>query len=268
MLTTDYKDGAPNWVDVAAPDISRAAGFYRELFGWDYHPGGAGIDGYGTFRLYGARVAGGMTMPEDQTEGAWTVYFQSRDADATAEAARRAGGTVVLAPMDVTGHGRAAVLTDPAGIGFGVWQPGRTKGLDAVAERGTLSWTELYTPDVAAAAEFYRAVLGWQITEAELEGGTYTFARPAASAPTADTGFAGIVSVHADPAEDTGRPYWTPYFEVTDCDATAAHAEELGGKVRLAPVFMEGAGRFAKLADPDGARFAVIASADAPKAGA
>ncbi|MEV7611746.1 VOC family protein [Streptomyces sp. NPDC089799] len=267
MLTTDYKDGAPNWVDVTAPDIARAAGFYRELFGWEFHQGGEEIDGYGTFRLYGSRVAGGMTLPEDAAaEASWTVYFQSRDADATTAAAMRAGGAVLIAPMDVADHGRAAVLTDPAGIAFGIWQPGRTKGLDAVVDRGALSWTELYTPDVAGAAGFYGAVLGWQITEAELEGGTYTFARPAGSAPTADTGFGGIVSVHADPAEDTGRPYWTPYFEVADCDATAAHAEELGGKVRLTPVSMEGAGRFAKLADPNGARFAVIATAT-PQAG-
>lgn len=60
--------------------------------------------------------------------------------------------------------------------------------------------------------------------------------------------------------EDAERPYWTPYFEVADCDATAAKAEESGGKVRLTPELMEGVGRFAKLQDPFGARFAVIAS--------
>jgi hypothetical protein len=45
---------------------------------------------------------------------------------------------------------------------FAVWQPGNTQGLGAVNDSGTLCWTELATPDVAAAKSFYLDVLGWQ----------------------------------------------------------------------------------------------------------
>ncbi|MBT2482894.1 VOC family protein [Streptomyces sp. ISL-94] len=258
MLTTDYKDGSPNWVDLGTPDIDGAAGFYRGLFGWDFLAGGEEVGGYGMFRLGDRTVAGVMTVPADRGPCAWQVYFQTSDADATAAAVTEAGGTVTFEPMDVMDFGRMAIFADPAGVSFGVWQPRKNKGLDAVTDMGTMCWTELYTGDVAAAASFYGAVFGWEISEMPFEGGTYTMVRPAGT--TDEAAFGGLVPISADPVEDTGRPYWTPYFEVVDCDETAARAEESGGKVRLSPVSMEGVGRFAKLADPFGARFAVIAS--------
>ncbi|MEV7522083.1 VOC family protein [Streptomyces sp. NPDC091371] len=264
MLTTDYKDGSPNWVDLGTPDVDAAARFYEGLFGWDYQPGGEEVGGYGMFHLDHKTVAGGMAVPADQNPSAWTVYFQTSDTDATAAAVTEAGGAVTFEPMDVMDFGRMALFTDPAGVGFGVWQPRQNKGLGAVTRVGSLCWTELYTGDVPGAVAFYRAVLGWDIGEMPFEGGTYTMAKPAGT--TDEESFAGLVPISSDPVEDAERPYWTPYFEVADCDATAAKAEESGGKVRLTPVFMEGVGRFAKLADPFGARFAIIASA--PPAGA
>lgn len=47
MLTTDYKDGSPNWVDLGTPDVDAAAGFYQGLFGWDFRPGGEEVGGTG-----------------------------------------------------------------------------------------------------------------------------------------------------------------------------------------------------------------------------
>ena len=71
--------------------------------------------------------------------------------------------------------------------------------------------------------------------------------------------FGGIVPLAEDPSED--RAHWLPYFEVADTDATVARAQELGGEIRVPATDIEGVGRFAKLADPYGARFAGIKSA-------
>ena len=90
MLSTRFVDGAPNWLDLASPDISGAQAFYRDLFGWDYRLAGPDAGGYGMFRMDDKVVAGGMTVDPDQGPPAWSIFFQSSDADATAQAAEDA----------------------------------------------------------------------------------------------------------------------------------------------------------------------------------
>jgi predicted enzyme related to lactoylglutathione lyase len=55
--------------------------------------------------------------------------------------------------------------------------------------------------------------------------------------------------------------FWLPYFMVTDVDATTARATTLGGKAHFGPQDIPGTGRFAVIADPQGAAFAVFAPA-------
>ena len=52
--------------------------------------------------------------------------------------------------------------------------------------------------------------------------------------------------------------YWMVIFGVADTDATAAKAAEAGGQVAVDPFDIEGVGRFAVLADPQGVYFGVI----------
>jgi predicted enzyme related to lactoylglutathione lyase len=257
MLTTRYVTGAPNWIDLGTPDIDGAASFYGALFGWRFRPGPPEAGGYGFFELDGRTAAAGMQTTPDQGPPSWTVYFQTPDADATAKAAEQAHGAVLVQPMDVMEQGRMAILADKASVSFGIWQPGRNKGLDVVQEPGSLCWLELYTADQAAAAYFYNAVLGLETYGVDFPGGTYTTVNPAGE--TEDAMFGGIVPLADAPGESD--PYWLPYFEVTDTDAVVARAQEGGGTVRMPATDMEGVGRVAKLADPYGARFAVIKSA-------
>jgi uncharacterized protein len=259
MLTTRYVNGAPNWIDLGTPDIEGATSFYGGLFGWRFQPGGPETGGYGLFQLDGKTAAGGMQTTPEQGPPAWTVYFQTADADATAKAAEQAHGSVLMQPMDVMDLGRMALLADKAGVSFGLWQPGTNKGLDIVREPGSLCWLELYTADVPAAAGFYNAVLGLETFAIDFAGGTYTTFNPAGAGE--DAMFGGVVPLSDDPTEADGTAYWLPYFEVTDTDATVARAEELGGTVRMPGTEVPDVGRVAKLADPYGARFAVIKSA-------
>ena len=84
MLTTDFVDGAPNWLDIAAPDIDGARSFYGSLFGWHFASAGPDAGGYGFFQLDGKTVAGGMRCGPEQGPPAWTLYFRTADAAATA----------------------------------------------------------------------------------------------------------------------------------------------------------------------------------------
>nr|WSY57643.1 VOC family protein [Streptomyces sp. NBC_00886] len=258
MLTTRFVNGAPNWLDVGSSDIDGAISFYGGLFGWRFQSAGPEAGGYGFFQLDGKTVAGGMPVPSDQAPPAWTVYFQSPDAEATAKAVEQAHGTVLFQPMDVMGQGHMAVFADPAGSTFGIWQPGQTKGVDVAGDPGSLTWIELYTPDVAAAAAFYNASLGLETSAAPMPGGDYTCINAAGAGE--DAMFGGVVPLDVDPTGAPSGAYWLPYFEVSDADATVAKALETGGKVTMPATSMKGVGRMAHLTDPYGARFAIIKS--------
>lgn len=255
MLTTRFVTGAPSWLDVGTSDIDGAASFYGGLFGWRFQSAGPEAGGYGFFQLDGRTVAGGMRIAPQQGPPSWTVYFRTPDAEAAARASEESRGGVLMRPMDVMGQGTAAILTDRAGVSFGIWQPGRLAGLDVAGETGALCWVELYTADIAAAAAYYRAVLGLETSAVAFPGaGTYTCVNPAGEGE--DGMFGGVVPLADDPVERDC--YWLPYFAVGDTDAAVARTRELGGTVRMPATDIEGVGRLARLADPYGARFAVL----------
>jgi hypothetical protein len=113
---------------------------------------------------------------------------------------------------------------------------------------GTPSWTDLATPDQAAATGFYRALFGWEVSEGGTEYGGYGMAslegRPVA----------GIAQQH--PGTDS-PPAWTTYLAVTDADATAEAITAHGGTVVLAPMQVGDQGRMAVAQDPAGAFFGI-----------
>ncbi|HEX3492309.1 MAG TPA: VOC family protein [Streptosporangiaceae bacterium] len=257
MLTTNFVPGAPNWVDLATPDNDAAAAFYGPIFGWEYQSGGPEAGGYGFFTLGGKTVAAVGPMMEPGGAAAWTLYFNTPDADATANAVTKAGGSVQAA-MDVFTAGRMAQFTDPSGAKFAVWQPGDTKGLDAVTDPGTLTWTELHTADPEAAKAFYQSVFGWSSQDMPMGDFTYTVITPAGGT-TEDSSQGGIMPLVPEMAASGSR--WLPYFEVSDTDAAVAKASELGGTVIAPAMDIDGVGRMAAFADPAGALFSVIKSA-------
>ncbi|MBM9505104.1 VOC family protein [Actinacidiphila acididurans] len=261
MLTNDYVPGAPDWIDLGSRDTEAAAAFYKALFGWEFRSAGPEAGGYGMFQLAGQTVAALGPLQDETATPAWTVYFESADADTTTKTVEQAGGSVRFPPMDVFDQGRLAGFTDPGGADFAVWQPGTNKGLDRVGA-GALCWTELYTTDAEQAKRFYGTVLGWDTEDMPLppgpEGsspGTYTVVSRAGGGQEGSHG--GIMQLPADmlPA---GTSYWQPYFAVSDADSVVATAQEKGGTVLMPGTDLAGVGRIALLRDPEGAFFAVL----------
>ena len=68
---------------------------------------------------------------------------------------------MIAPPFDVMDAGRMAVVQDPTGAMFELWQAKEHIGAGLVNEPGAFTWTELITPDIPKAAAFYNAVLGW-----------------------------------------------------------------------------------------------------------
>lgn len=254
--TTDV--GAPIWLDLGTPDTEAAAAFYRRLFGWRLQSAGPDAGGYGFFMLDGRMVGAIGPLTEQGATSAWTVYFRTADADATAGAVVQAGGEVLVGPLDVFDQGRMAALTDSAGARFGVWQPKRNTGLEVVGEPGALAWTELYTPDAGKAGEFYRSVFGWRVDDASMPGVTYAVVSAADAGP--DGGHGGIMQLSRENLDAGSGPEWHPYVEVADCDAVFATATANGATELVAPVSAPRIGRLAMFLDPFGAQLAVITS--------
>ncbi len=245
-----YPPGAPCWVDTLQREPLAALDFYGPLFGWAFSDPGPG--GYVVARLDGEDVAGIGQLPMEGP-AIWSTYVRVESADGAAAAAQGAGGTLLMGPLDVPPAGRLAVLVDPTGAAFCVWEPGEREGAQRCNEPNTWIMSSLHTPDPDAASAFYAAVLGWQaqsmgpLTRFGLPG--YVGGHPQQALPR------DMVAVMAPPNAQI-PPHWNVNFRVDDADAIATRASELGGSVMMAPA--DGGGfRSAVLADPQGAVFSV-----------
>lgn len=263
MLTTTPVPGALSWIDLESPDRAESAAFYGELFGWRHESAGPQGGGYGFFTLDGRQVAG-VGPRQLGSRAQWSLYFHTEDIDAAVAAARDAGGGVVLEPTDVPTAGRLAVLADPGGARFRLWQPRDHAGLGAVNAPGTLVWAELHSTDALLAGAFYRAVLGWQVSRGETAGGTGLDGATCYTVGPADGGGARtahgrITQLPQESLAAGDRSRWHPYFAVTDCDAVLNAAVKQGASVLIPPMELPEGGRLAMLADPAGAVCAVLA---------
>jgi predicted enzyme related to lactoylglutathione lyase len=170
-------------------------------------------------------------------------------ADETVARAATLGAEVLNPPFDVFDVGRMAMLRDPSGALFALWQAKSHIGVGRTGEPGALCWNELLTRDVEAAAGFYTRLFGWGARTMPSAGAEYTiFDR-------AEEPVAGMMAL-PDPAD--APPNWLPYFGVADCDDRARAAGVAGGRVFVSPTDIPGVGRFAVLGDPQGAVFAIV----------
>lgn len=258
---TDYAPGTPSWVELGSPDPDASAAFYGGLFGWEATAPGP-VETTGGYRMFtqdGGNVGGLMQLMQEGQPPVWTTYVSVGDADATTAAVKEHGGSVYVEPMDVMDLGRMAILADPAGAVFGVWQPKTFAGADLVNVPTSLTWNELATRDVEGAKAFYGAVFGWQPGPGPKD------------APDSYT----IWSLDGEPAPVGGAremgdempaevpPHWGVCFAVADAEAVAARAPGLGGTVDV-PVTEMSLGRFAVLRDPHGVSFAVMQFPEQP----
>ena len=130
------------------------------------------------------------------------------------------------------------------------------------AAQGRPIWYELMTPDPAAVAPFYSATLGWDIPA---EGHDMPNGSQYREIGRADGGFAGGVLTLTEGMRQGGaRPGWMTYFHVGDVDAAVAKASSMGASVHMPPATMDGVGRMAMIADPQGAPFYLMAPTPPP----
>ncbi len=243
--------GKPVWVDLSSSDPEASRRFYSKLFGWqiDVNPDPQ-YGGYAMAKL-GGDVAGigPKMMPEAPT--AWAIYIGTDDVEELARKVQAAGGSVVAGPMDVGDQGRMAVFQDPIGAFIAAWQSKAMAGFTA-GTANTFGWAELNGRGVEKAIPFYRTVFGWDIRQSDM----------GPNMPPYTEFLAGGESVAGAQEMMPGVPgnvpsYWLAYFLADDVDGAYRTALGAGGQGLQTPMDFPG-GRFAVVADPQGAAFGLL----------
>ncbi len=260
-----FQPGVPCWVETWQDDGEAAAAYYGRIFGWESGQPLSRDDG-GSFRickLRGRDVAAiGSPIPDPAPPvPTWTTFIQVESAEETAARAKEAGGSVIVEPMASLEAGSIAIVADPAGAAFAVWEQAKHHGARVINEPGAWAMSMLVTPDPEEAIRFYGDVFGWETETFGMDGAEITmFTLP---------GYVGgepeqpvprdVVATVAPPGADGGAPpHWSVDFWISDPDEAARITTEMGGEVLAEPFDIPDIGmRQATLADPQGATFSV-----------
>ncbi len=247
--TTPFAPGTPCWVDLFTHDPDAARAFYGAVLGWDATDGDPQFGGYVTFTSDGHRVAGMMRNDgSNGTPDMWSTYVSTADIEASVATATAAGAQVLAPPMVVGDLGSMAVLLDPAGAAFGLWQPGSHTGFGKYNEPGAVVWDEVHSKDFAKTVDFYSTLFGWTIQKTS-DTDEFRYYEGQIDGETV----AGIMDSAGFLPPDVPS-HWAVYFSVADVDTAAATAVGLGAKVLRGPEDTP-YGRMADLTDPTGAAF-------------
>lgn len=250
-----HQPGKLVWADLLTDDVEAAKTFYGAVFGWEFR---SSDDPLFTLVVNGDRPIAGLIshQPKDPavSEVQWLVSISIANPDAAARVARNNGGEVFLDPEDYPDRGRHTVIADPSGAAVALL---RTSGGDPKDQRpafNDLLWAELWTHDPQAMAQFYRKVVGFDITPVKEQRGAYL------ALSSGGRMRAGVVEL---PWDDV-LPNWTTYLLVENTAETAALVRQHGGTVLLPPSDELEDGSIAIIEDPTGGVLAIQQRKNAP----
>lgn len=271
-----YPHGVPCWIDLEVQDVDAALGFYGELFGWSFTETGApgryvvasqdGTDATAVAAI--ATLDAGF-----DGEIAWHTYLAVDEVAAAAALVAELGGVVSTAPKPVgppgQPAGRRARIVDPQGAPSRLWREGTRLGAQVVNAPGTWNFSNLLTPDVDAALQFYGPLLGWERSDDLGAGMARVPGYGDHLARTSDPGIherqkllpPGFADVVAGILWADGPARWSVTFAVADRDESFATAQRAGATV-LATEDGEWS-KEATIRDPFGARL-VLSQFDPP----
>ncbi len=251
----NYPHGQFCWVELTAANWQQAKDFYCNLFNWTAIDDPIGDDKYYTMMQVDGKTVAAMfeITPEQQANGVmtnWLSYVAVDDADKTCEIAQDMGGDIISGPHDVMTAGRMAIIQQPQGAVFAIWQGNEHPGIGLRDTDNTLCWNELATKSASDSKAFYHNLFQWECIDSLMEGMEYT-EFVAANKPQG-----GMLEM----TEEWGDtpPHWMAYFQVADCDQAAEKAESLGATICVPPSDIPEVGRFSVINDPQGATFSII----------
>lgn len=245
------------WYELMTRDADGAQAFYAALLGWTYAESGQAARDYRIIQAGDDPIGGILALsPEMLAGGAqpgWLGYIAVDDVDAAATAIAAAGGQVHLAPQEIAGTGRLAMVADPQGVPFYILQDmsGRTSAAYVCngGKPGHCAWNELTTTDQPAAMAFYAAQFGW-VKHGEMDMGpmgAYEFLR-----------HGELIGAMMTKPDDMPQPGWAYYFYVADIDAAARTIPVRQGEILFGPSEIPGGDYIITGRDPQGAVFSLV----------
>ncbi|MEM8923018.1 MAG: VOC family protein [Actinomycetota bacterium] len=261
------------WTDLSTYDRPAALRFYKRLFGWkayDLGRGDAGGDdpfGMSEVRYHVATIgptaiAGIFDMPPFfaaiDMPSFWMSYLSVDHLDDVVERARAIEGAVVDVEPTPFGDGTMALIRDPLGAGFTVYEGPSIDGKGDGGRYGQMVWNELITESIVAVEPFYREVVGVDLVEVDGHGG--------ARATIVNPSGVEIGAVQeVDESIRSDKVYWLPFFSVDTIAEFEKRLVAAGG--RLLSTTDDPAGGTAMAYDVGGAAFAVAETGAAPGGG-
>jgi len=238
------------WADLVTDDVPAARRFYGRLFGWTFRD----FNGY-FVAMNDGRPLGGLFQrprPKDRVaEPRWFGYISVGSVRRAERAVKKAGGRVLIAPQDMPDRGEQAIFADREGAVFGVVKSSSGDPEDFLAEPGDWIWIQLLSRDASHAAEFYRAVGGYDIV-------ANTATNRLSDYVLVSEGYARATVRTIRTANPQVQPTWLPFVRVKNIGETVALAKQLGGSVRIEPRPELLDGKVAVIADPTGAVIGIM----------
>jgi predicted enzyme related to lactoylglutathione lyase len=245
------------WHELMTSDPKAAQKFYSDVVGWTTQDTGVAGQQYTLFNVKGQGIAGMLTITPDMAQhGArpgWLGYVSVDDVDQTLSRIKKEGGNVHIAPQEVPGIIRFAMVADPQGAPFYI-----AKGLVpnpppplAIGTPGTVGWNELMTSDWQTAFTFYSKMFGWTKAEAHDMGPMGIYQLFAAGGPP-------IGGMMTKPPQ-IPVAYWGFYFNVDAIDAGTDRITKSGGRILNGPIQVPGGQWVVQAMDPQGAAFNLVA---------
>jgi len=254
-----YLPGEFCWIELATGNTANSKTFYSKLFGWSYVDHDMGNNQiYSMFQLKNENICACYALCEEMKKMGvpphWGNYIAVDSVDSILKTVENFGGKIIAEAMDIPKAGRLAIIQDPIGAVFGIWQAEQHIGSKFKNEFNTFCWNELGTTDTEKSKEFYNNVFGWESITKNFGGTQYTTFK------IGDIPIGGMYQLTKEMG--TIPPHWLVYFKVENFDRQLKKALELGAEILMPSMELEKVGKFAVLKDPENAALGLIQLAE------
>ncbi|TYA71391.1 VOC family protein [Seonamhaeicola marinus] len=149
------------FADLSTYTPKKSMQFYERVFGWNYYES----DNYYSAFIGNKQVTGLYETPERfkqmRMPHFWMTYIQVNDINTCVKNAKALGGIIEL-EQTIGSFGKVALIRDPKGTGFTVYEGEYLKSTKTEKEINTLIWNELHVSNLTTVIPFYEGIFNWR----------------------------------------------------------------------------------------------------------